>query len=36
MIAHLCFVDLTKAYDSVDQVVLIAILKNYKVPHHLN
>ena len=35
MIAHLCFVDLTKAYDSVDQVALIAILKNYKVPHHL-
>ena len=32
---HLCFVDLTKAYDSVDRTALIAILKNYKVPHHL-
>ena len=33
--AHLCFVDLTKAYDSVDRSALIAILKSYKVPHHL-
>ena len=32
--AHLCFVDLTKAYDSVDRAAFIAILKNYKVPHH--
>ena len=34
--AHLCFVDLTKAYDSVDCGVLVATLnKNYKVPSHL-
>ena len=30
--AHLCFIDLTKAYDSVDRSALIATLKNYKVP----
>ena len=33
--AHLCFVDLTKAYDSVDRHAFIAILKNYKVPCQL-
>ena len=33
--AHLCFVDLTKAYDSVDRSALIAILKSYRVPNHL-
>ena len=31
----MCFVDLTKAYDSVDRAALIAILKKYEVPHHL-
>ena len=34
--AYLCFVGLTKGYDSVDRHALIAILKNYKVPCHLN
>ena len=33
--AHLCYVDLTKAYDSVDRNALIAILKSYRVPCHL-
>ena len=33
--AHLCFVDLTKAYDSVNRDALIAVLRNYKVPSHL-
>ena len=33
--AHLCFVDLTKAYDSVDRHAFIAILQNYKVPCQL-
>ena len=33
--AYLCFVDLTKAYDSVDRAALIAILKSYKVPRQL-
>ena len=33
--AHLCIVDLTKAYDSVDCHALIAVLKNYKVPCQL-
>ena len=33
--AHLCFVDITKAYDSVDRHAFIAILKNYKVPCQL-
>ena len=33
--AHLCFIDLTKAYDSVNRDALIAVLRNYKVPSHL-
>ena len=32
---HLGFVDLTKAYDSVDHSALLAILKHYKVPQQL-
>ena len=32
---HLCFVDLTKAYDSVDHSALITILKQYRVPQQL-
>ena len=35
MTAHLCFIDLTKAYDSVDRDGLITILNNYKVLCHL-
>ena len=30
--AHLCFLDLTKAYNSVNRDALIAVLRNYKVP----
>ena len=33
--AHVCFIDLTKAYDSVNRDALIAVLRNYKVPSHL-
>ena len=33
--AHLCFIDLTKAYNSVNQDALIAVLRNNKVPSHL-
>ena len=33
--AHLCFIDLTKVYDSVNCDALIAILKNNKVHSHL-
>ena len=33
--AHLSFIDLTKAYDSVNRDALIAVLRNYKVPSHL-
>ena len=33
--AHLCYVDLIKAYDSVDRNALIAILKSYRVTCHL-
>ena len=32
---HLCFVDLTKAYDSVDRTALAAVLRSYGVPHQL-
>ena len=32
---HLCFVDLTKAYDSVDGTALAAVLRSYGVPHQL-
>ena len=32
---HLCFVDLTKAYDSVDSTSLAAVLRSYGVPHQL-
>ena len=32
---HLCFVDLTKAYDSVDRTELVAALRSYGVPHQL-
>ena len=32
---HLCFIDLTKAHDSVNRDALIAVLRNYKVPNHL-
>ena len=33
--AHLCFMDLTKAYNSVDRKAFVSILKSYKVPDHL-
>ena len=33
--AHLCFIDLTKAYDSVDRAALVAILRSYGVPQQL-
>ena len=33
--AYLCFINLTKAYDSVNRDALIAVLRNYKVPSHL-
>ena len=33
--AHLCFMDLTKAYNSVDRKAFVSILINYKVPGHL-
>ena len=26
---HLCFIDLTKAYDSVDRAAMVAILRSY-------
>ena len=29
---HLCFVDLTKAYDSVDRTALAAVLRSYGDP----
>ena len=32
---HLCFVDLTKAYDSVDRTALVAVLRSYGVLHQL-
>ena len=32
---HLCFIDLTKAYDSVDRSAMVAILRLYGVPHQL-
>ena len=32
---HLCFVDLTKAYDSVDCTALVEVLRSYGVPHQL-
>ena len=32
---YLCFVDLSKAYDSVDRTALVAILRSYGVPHQL-
>ena len=32
---HLSFVDLTKAYDSVDRTALVAVLRSYGVPHQL-
>ena len=32
---YLCFVDLAKAYDSVDRTALVAIPKLYRVPHQL-
>ena len=31
----MCFVDLTKEYDSVDRSALVAVLKSYGVPHQL-
>ena len=31
----LCFVDLTKAYDSVNRQAMVAILREYGVPHQL-
>ena len=33
--AHPCFIDLTKAYDSVDHKAFVSTLENYKVPGHL-
>ena len=33
--AHLCFIDLKKAYDWVNHDAFIAIVRNYKVPSHL-
>ena len=32
---HLCFVNLTKAYDSVDRTALAAVLRSYGAPHQL-
>ena len=32
---YLCFVDLSKAYDSVDCTALVAILRSYWVPQQL-
>ena len=32
---HLCFVNLTKAYDSVDCIALVAVLRSYGVLHQL-
>ena len=32
---HLCFIDLTKAYDSVDHAAMVAILRLYGVPQQL-
>ena len=32
---HLVFVDLTKAYDSVDRSALLTILRHYRVPQQL-
>ena len=32
---YLCFVDLSKAYNSVDHTALVAILRSYGVPHQL-
>ena len=32
---YLCFIDLSKAYDSVDRTALVAVLRSYRVPHQL-
>ena len=32
---HLCFIDLTKAYDTVDCTAMVAILRSYEVPQQL-
>ena len=32
---YLCFVDLSKAYDSVYHTAMVAILKSYGVPHQV-
>ena len=32
---HFCFIDLTKAYDSVDHAAMVAILRLYGVPQQL-
>ena len=32
---HLCFIDLTKTYNSVDCAAMVAILRSYGVPHQL-
>ena len=32
---YLCFVDLIKAYDSVDRAALIAVLRSYGIPNQL-
>ena len=32
---YLCFVDLIKAYDSVDRAALLAVLRSYGVPNQL-
>ena len=32
---HLCFVDLTKAYDSVNRAAMLAVFRSYGVPQQL-
>ena len=32
---HLCFIDLTKAYDSVDLAAMVMILRSYGIPQQL-
>ena len=32
---HLCFIDLTKAYDLLDRSAMVAVLRSYRVPQQL-